>query len=167
MAAKTVLPVVLLWVFLYFTHSGQQWWYDTLAAFPLGMLFSQVKPAIDRHLRKPGIWWAVFIGLALAYPLAHYWLHVDKWGVVNCLFCLLAITLSMKVRFDNPALQWLGVNAFAIYILQRLPMNILAFAGVNKHVLLFSICSFALLLPLAWGFTWMNGRIDQKLFSRG
>ena len=166
MALKVLIPTAILWVILFFTHMGQHWWYDTLLTFPLGMLFAEVKPRVDQTLRKPLFWWISFIGLAVAYVGMHHLIGTDKWGIVSCLFCLLVVVGSMKVRIGNPVLKWLGVNAFAIYILQRLPMNILSGFGVNSHVAVFVPLVMTLTFLLAWGFTMTTDRIDGKLFQR-
>ena len=164
MAAKILIPTVLLWVFLSFTHPEDKWWYDTLATFPLGMLYSQLKPGIDRYLRKPYIWWMTFFGLTAAYFLAHHFLGIDKWGLVNCLFCLIVVLSTMKVHFGNPVLRWLGLNAFAIYILQRLPMNILSGFGLNQKIAIFVPSAIIITFLLAEGFTRTTRLINRKLF---
>ena len=166
MALKVLIPTVILWIILYFIHMGQYWWYDTLLTFPLGMLFAEVKSHVDQALRKPLFWWLSFLGLAVTYIGTHHLIGVDQWGIVNCIFCLLIVVGSMKVQIGNPVLKWLGINAFAIYILQRLPMNILSGFGLNGYVAVFVPLAIALSFLLAWGFTMTTDRIDRKLFQR-
>ena len=166
MTVKVLLPSILLWMVLYFTHTGKYWWYNTLLTFPLGMLYSQLKPDIDKAMRKPLLWAASFVGLALAYVGTHHLLGTDKFGIVSCLFCLLVVVFSMKVQVGNPVLRWLGVNAFAIYILQRLPMNVLSHLGVNRQIAVFVPVAIILTLLLAEGFTRATGILDRKLFQR-
>lgn len=162
-----IVPTAILWFFLYKTHPMQPWWYDTLATFPLGMLFSEVKPTVNTWMRRPVVWWPTFIGVVLAYLTLHHLIGVDRWGVVNCIFCILVILLTMKVQVGNPALNWLGVNAFAIYMLQHLPMNILSSAGANQNLLIFIPCSVIATILLAEGFTRITALLDRKLFYRG
>ena len=167
MWAKMLIPTAMLWLLLYKTHPQQTFWYDTLATFPLGMLFSQIKPSMDRWMKNKGIWWTSIISITIAYLGFHHLFGVDKWGIVNCFFCMLIILLSMKIQIGNPILNWLGANAFAIYMLQRLPMNIMSLAGLNQNLLLFIPGSLILTLLLAEGFTRMTGVIEHKLFNRG
>ena len=167
MAVKVLLPTILLWIALYFTRPGEPRWYNTLLTFPLGMLYSQLKPGIDKAMRKPLVWVLSFIGLAVAYVGIHHLTGVDNWGIVSSLFCLLVVVFSMKVQIGNPVLHWLGVNAFAIYILQRLPMNILSHLGVNREIAVFVPVVIILTLLLAEGFTRTTGLFDKKLFARG
>ena len=164
---KTLIPAVLLWIILYLTHPDKPWWYDTILAFPLGILFSETKPKIDKLLHKPVFWTAVFILLFCAYPGMHYLIGVDPWGIVSCLFCLLIVVLTMKVHIGNPVLQWLGKNVFPLYILQRLPMLVLAHFGLNQNIALFMVLSLIFTLLLAWGFSACMNIIDKKLFARG
>ena len=67
----------------------------------------------------------------------------------------------------NPVLQWLGKNVFPLYILQRLPMLVLAHFGLNQNIALFMVLSLIFTLLLAWGFSACMNIIDKKLFARG
>ena len=167
MSLKVLLPTAALWGLLFLTHEGRHWWYDTLLTFPLGMLYSELKPRIDQTLRKPYAWWLSFVTLAALYVGVHHLIGVDKWGLVSCLFCLVIVVGSMKVQIGNPILKWLGINAFAIYILQRLPMNILSDLGVHRQLAVYVPLVFLLTFLLAWGFTLTTRAIDCKLFQRG
>lgn len=58
----------------------------------------------------------------------------------------------------------LGRNAFAIYILQRLPMLLLANYGLNLRPAFFIPLSILIIIPLAEAFTRLTDRIDRQLF---
>ena len=162
---KVFILTSLLWVMLFFLRKAQPWWYDTLLAFPLGMLFSVIKPKWDQRLQHPLVWTIVLLGLLALYIGAHHLFGVDKGGLVSCTFCLILITLSMKLKIGNPVLAWLGAHAFSIYILQRLPMMIFSYWGINQYPILFLVMTFIFTLLAAWGFPRLNRIIDMKLFS--
>lgn len=56
---------------------------------------------------------------------------------LHLLFALWMGLLSMKVKFDNKILQWLGTLDFSIFILQLLPMIVLTKMGINQDPTLF------------------------------
>ncbi len=165
MAIKVLLPTALLWILLFWSHKGDHWWYDTLITFPLGMLYAQLKPRIDQALHRPATWWATLVGLTLVYVIMHHLIGVDKWGIVSCLFCLMIVVGTMKVQIGNPVLKWVGIHAFAIYILQRLPMNLLSDWGISPQTAVFVPCAIIATFLLAAGFTWATDHIDKKLFG--
>ena len=165
LTVKMFLLAGILWTALFFGRHASPWWYNTLITFPLGILFSDVKPKLDPFLRRQVIWFSAFLALAILYLGLHHLIGDDRWGLVSSLFCLLIILASMKVRIDNPILTWLGLNAFAIYILQRLPMIVLSHFGLERFPLYFTILIFAITLLTAGGFTKLTGMIDRKLFT--
>lgn len=66
---------------------------------------------------------------------------VDVFGFTTCPFCLLVVMLSSWIKVGNPILNWAGKNVFTVYMLQRLPMLVLASAGINRNPVLFVIAS--------------------------
>lgn len=155
-----------LWLVLHFVAHKENWWIDTIAAFPLGMLFGASKDSIDTLLsRYRGLWLVMIVCLSTAFVFWHHLHGVDIYGICSCLFCLIVILASMKIKIGNPALQWLGKNAFPIYILQRLPMLVLSHFGFNLQPGIFIPVSIIVTLLLAWGFTSLTTRIDQKVFN--
>lgn len=118
------------------------YWYDTMLAYPTGMLYSAYKAEIERALRG-WRWLAATVAVAGLFAVcnaANGWPHTL---LASSFFALLLVMLTMKLRIHNRALNWLGVNAFAIYILQRLAMILCARAGLNADALTF----FAAVIP--------------------
>ena len=164
--AVVCLFSAILWLVLRFVAHKENWWVDTIAAFPLGMLFGAGKDNIDAFLAKyQGVWFAILACVSAFFIIWHHLHGVDVYGISSCLFCLMVVLASMKIRMGNPALKWLGKNAFFIYILQRLPMLVLSYFGINHHPGLFIPVSIVVTLLLAWGFTSLTTRIDQKVFN--
>lgn len=164
--AVVCLFSAILWLVLRFVAHKENWWVDTIAAFPLGMLFGAGKDNIDAFLAKyQGVWFAILACVSAFFIIWHHLHGVDVYGISSCLFCLMVVLASMKIRMGNPALKWLGKNAFFIYILQRLPMLVLSYFGINHHPGIFIPVSIVVTLLLAWGFTSLTTRIDQKVFN--
>lgn len=133
------------------------WWYNTILAYGVGVIFSEYKDKIlkkweMRYYRNLALIASVFITVLMIYL---YWYEplkgeYERLGafVFNCMsiaFALMVVILTMRVSIDNTALRWLGKNLFPFYIYQRLPM--LAFSTilgkeiiVEYPILFFSLC---------------------------
>lgn len=83
---------------------------------------------------------------------------------VSSIFAMLVLLLTMKIKLDNPALRWLGVNAFAIYILQRLAMILGQHFGWNKNAVLFACFVIPATLLISAIYTAGTNRLNRKLF---
>ena len=166
-----LLPVVtvfsiILWIALRFIVHKENWWVDTIAAFPLGMCFRSLQDYLEKQFRfnQTGHWFVSFILILFLFISWHHIKGIDVFGISSCLFCLVITFVAMKVRIGNPVLAWLGENAFAIYILQRLPMIILSYYGVNQSPAIFIPTSIIITLLLAGTFTLLTNRLDRQLF---
>lgn len=161
------LSVVFL-VFMFKAKSGLAWWYDTILAFPMGMLWSVYKKKFEHYLStKKGFITAsiaVMTAFVLFYLLGRHYKEVFSF-VASPLFGVLVIVLTTRVKIGNPMLNWLGINAFSIYILQRLAMILASEAGMNNRPLLFMAVVIPASLLIAAVFTAFTSRIDKKLFS--
>lgn len=167
----SLLPVVtvlsiFLWVALRFIAHKDNWWVDTIAAFPLGMSFRALQDYLEKRFRfyQTGHWFVSFIFVLLLFIGWHHVKGIDVFGISSCLFCLVITLVAMKVRIGNTVLAWLGQNAFAIYILQRLPMIILSYYGVNQSPAIFILASIIITFLLAGVFTILTNRLDRQIF---
>jgi membrane-bound acyltransferase YfiQ involved in biofilm formation len=154
---------LLLWYFLHRTK-GQSWWMDNIMAFPLGMGYSLYRSKLENWLKSG---WKYFICFSLLSLVLLTWRHfkgVDIYGVCTCLFAMWVVLLSMKVKFDNEILQWLGVQAFAIYILQRLPMIAFSSMGINHNAALYCLLVIPAVFLIAFLYTKFLFLIDRLSF---
>lgn len=136
-------------------------WYDTIPAYSAGMLYSVCKSRIEALLRgRNWLYAAALLGVIFA---ATYWISGNgarpgAWRmavhiVSTTVFALLTVVLTMKLKLHNRALAWLGVNAFAIYILQRLAMITCEHFGLNREPLLFAAVVIPSTLLIAAAYT--------------
>lgn len=161
------LPLIILlsftlWLFLRIVAHKESWWYDTIAAFPLGMLYYAHQDKIDKLFLLDGKTWRWALALCLvsgAYVVWHHLMGVDVFGICSCIFCLLITVFTMRIKIGNPILNWLGKHAFAIYILQRLPMLLMAHYGVHLHPGVFIPAAIILTFLLAEGFNRLTDKI--------
>lgn len=154
--------------FMFIAKSGQSWWYDTILAFPLGVLWSIYHTEFEARLKDDRKYFIALCLLIIAFVMFYWTGRYYKAFfslIASPLFGLLVILLTMKIRVGNPVLHWLGVNAFAIYMLQRLPMIVTTEYGLNEVPLVFMIIVIPSTLLIAWLFTTLTGKIDSRLFS--
>ena len=120
----TAFATCALIAFLSITkRDAGSWWYNTLLCYPAGMIFYTIKDKLDHFFKKhkkmyyvTGLFvFIVFIALYLRSSFITY-------NLCACCFCILIILMNMKLKIENPILNWLGIHSFSIYILQRLPM---------------------------------------------
>lgn len=157
---------VPLWVFLYFTK--ENWWYNTLFCYPLGMCFALVQDKTDAVLKKsPWIHYGSIV-LAVALFAVVYMLSFNQviYSLTACLFCLALTIITTKVKVGNPILTWLGKASFSIYIFQRLPMIVLSAFDLWKHRYIFAILSIIATIICAFIFEWFYKVIDSLIFGK-
>lgn len=162
--AGVTLATVCLWFFLHYMKDGN-WWVDTIFTFPLGMWYSYGKNRLEKKMKLPRVYYSTFILLFVLFIVWHYVKGVDKIGICSCMFCILIILLTMKVKFDNEILQWLGTHAFSIYILQRLPMIIFDHMGFSNNLVLFISLTIPSVLLLSFLYNKMLEQIDKVMFK--
>ena len=154
-----------LWAILY-SVKHESYWVDTLMTFPLGMWYSHFKDSIDKMVRKTKYYYPIFATLSIILSLWRFVIGVDMFGFFTCGFALWMSLLTMKIKFDNIILQKIGTLAFSIYILQRLPMNILEYYGINGNIPLFVCLSICCTFILAHIFNKMLCRVDSKIVKQ-
>ena len=158
-----IILTALFGLFLYRAGKGS-YWFNTLAAFPLGMLFSLQKTQFFAIVSKKGMSYFLTCLCVIIFFVLKMGRGVDAYGITTCAFCCLIIVLSSWIRIGNPVLNWAGKNVFTVYMLQRLPMLTLTELGFNDKPALFIIISCILTFVLAEYFSRLLKRIDVLVF---
>lgn len=153
---------ILLWYVLRFSGKGS-WWYDTILTFPLGMWFSIYKSRFDALMKRNAISWLLVVCSVVVTGIWHTVIGNDHLGICACLFCLSIVLIMTKVDISNKVLYWLGTHAFAIYIMQRWPMNLFEHMGWNLNSYLFALISIPFVLLIAWGYHILLTAADRQL----
>ena len=143
------------------------WWYDTILCFPAGIWYAVLKDKIDAVAKK----WYFYIPILALLVGAFAYLYerrffVEYYTVLAPVFCLLLTWVTMKVKFDNKILAWLGKHSFEIYIIQRIPMIILKHFGLNKNNTLFAFLVIVTVLLSAWLFALLLKRVDKLVYRK-
>lgn len=143
--------------------------YNTILCFNLGMYYALAKEKIDDVVMKNDIVYAciglvcLLLYICLFNMRGNGLLYYVLWTFV---FMALVLLFSMKIKMNSSILSWFGTNIFGIYILQRIPINILCHLGVNQYTYLFIVVCFLATIVLTVMFNICLKKIDHFIFER-
>lgn len=143
--------------------------YNTVFCFPAGMLFSELKPYVDKVLMKNDITWYTgftLIGVAFIFFSENRNDSLVFHSLFAILGALLITVAFMKINISSSILDWFGEHIFSFFILQRIPMALLKFMGINKVPVAFIIFSFFSTVLLATLFDTAMDKLDGKIFKK-
>ena len=159
-----ILSVLLLTAMIIF--KGENYWYDTILCYPLGMAYYLFQEKIESFLFKNKVNWYIALAITAAGYIAAFMLrkYLPFTLLRHLLFGLTVVLFTQKVSINNKILRFFGKHLFSIYILQRLPMLVLQHFGFTNRYL-FTIVTFVITILLAVPFDYLLGQLDKILFS--
>ncbi len=144
-------------------------YYDTILCFPLGMIYSMLKPRIDRLLMKNDVvWGCAFTALIVLFM----YFSENRTETVYHRLTFLAIApvlvsfFMMKVQISSTILDWFGRHIFSFFMLQRIPMLILKYHGYSKDPMFFIVASFFATVLISTVFDACIERLDRLIFRK-
>lgn len=152
-----IMMVLLSVIAIVLAFYKPSWWYDTILAYPAGVVCSEYKGQIEQIVKKRYFLWlfSTTVLLILLY-MTPYGLRGFKTNFVGIAFALWIVLLTMKINIGNRFLSWCGAQLFPMYIYQRIPMMIMAAIGpmyfLNRMPILFLAVSliFTFLISLSY-----------------
>lgn len=163
------MSFVLTAAFVLVLHAFKEvYWYDTAMIYPVGMLYCLYKGKIeDLFKKKEFIYWLALVLCAGAtVVLIKFRSNAVLVMFKHLFFAFTVLLATMKVQIHNKFLFFCGKHLFSIYILQRIPMILLAHFGVSSNKYLFVILSLAFTLLICVPFDWALGKLDSVLFKK-
>ena len=163
----TALSIVFVVLMVLFQESR---YYNTFLSVSMGIWFCLYQEKIERGLHSRGKVLALFAVLAAAYVaggvllMPVYDTYEYLYIPLPLIFMTALLLLTMVWRFDNPVLRYFGEHLFSVFILMRLPMELLEFAGVT-NVYVFMALSLLCTVALAHVFDLFLQKLDQVLFK--
>ena len=122
--------------------------YNTVIAYLFGMLYAKYETQILSRFRNKGVYFTIVIlGLAAFACVPFHNGHFILFELCVTALCGLLIAFSMRFRMESPVFDYLNTYAFEIYLVQRIPMILLA-GRVSSNLLFFVISAF-ITIPLA------------------
>lgn len=137
-------------------------WYDTVRCYWLGMVYSVQRERIEKQFReRKGLW---FVWVAVLVGVSHVLSdvsHIAPLAIVrNLCFGGFVVILTMRVQISGRVLSWCGRNLFPLYILQRIPMILLKYAGLaQRSIPAYFLACGTITLALVFPFNWVTDRI--------
>lgn len=173
-----MLACVIAYYCVMYKLKSDTHWYDTIAAFYLGMVFAYVREEnikIDFRLDKRLKYiLCLFLCGSLTFLLLIISYNADgvdkvyqftvMLSVISFIFFL--VLLCTRLEFGNQAVIWLGKHCFEIYMLQRIPMMVLQKIGLGKNMLLFSVICLLLTLTLSAVYKELTGKLYNKMIVK-
>lgn len=162
------LGLVMLFTILLFGvlhETKDNWWYNTLTAYPFGMFVSITKEKWEKLLNRTAFWIIVLAAsFCLTLVLKPVSGHATAHLLMTVSYCIFVLCLTKKVPVYHPVLYWLGTHLFEIYILMRIPMIVMKQLPVPVlHIPgVFVPVSFAVTLLLAF----VCHKIFMKMWAR-
>lgn len=155
-AAATAVMVCLYMVAMRYWAQQPSWWYDTVLCYVVGMFYSLLRRPIESIANKNRV---VYV-LVLLFLLAACALLLRNRHIVVCdlllniLFAVTVVVITMRVKLGNPVLRFCGEYLFEVYILHRIPMIILQRTPLRQlpelYLLLCGVLTAALVVPFRW-----------------
>jgi hypothetical protein len=164
----TCVLTLLFGLFEYKMGLGSQY-YNTVLTFPMGMVFSMIKPYVDKLLMKNDVlWFTGLFGSAMLffYFSGHRFDRIMAHTLFGIFFCTTIVVLMMKINIRSSILDWFGEHIFSFFILQRIPMMIFMYFKLNRNYALFVILSFFGTVFLSILFDAAMDKLDSVLFKK-
>ncbi len=145
-----LIPMILgsmLLIFFYQYMGKTSNWYNTICCFPAGMIYARYKDKVRPSFLS-------FLLLLGVFLISHQFMFKSLifYGLMAISFCLIFCYLDRYISFQNPVTTFLGNHAFAIFMLQRIPMIIGKAIGLHTHFYLYFFFNLAVTLILAVAF---------------
>jgi len=169
---QKALMLMLFFTFLYvgiWYGNTETQFYNTIHIYLFGMIYAYYQNRIDHFILKSNK--RMFVILAILVVLlgvvrlsrllidCSFFMDLCLYWISGILFICCVLAISLYVQFGNPVLDFLGTHIFEIYILQRIPMNLLY--GMEKY-LYFVVCLVITVL-ISIGYKILEKKLDKFL----
>ena len=153
------------------------WWYNSVLAFAIGLIWAKNQNKIDRFLEKYYFIVIVLVTVLLfvshRYDILLKYLHIeDSYSYAlaanldNIIFTIYFIIVFLKkINFSSVYLNLIGRISFELYMIHGLVISMLAKIFVSSRVndVLFTLFVLIISLILAWIVNKIDKRIIQKV----
>ena len=153
------------------------WWYNSVLAFAIGLIWAKNQNKIDRFLERYYFIVIVLVTVLLfvshRYDILLKYLHIeDSYSYAlaanldNIIFTIYFIIVFLKkINFSNVYLNLIGRISFELYMIHGLVISMFAKIFVSSRVndVLFTLFVLIISLILAWIVNKIDKRIIQKV----
>ena len=97
---------------------------DNILTFIIGIFYSLLKKNIDKIVMANDILY--FSNVSFFFFIFYYCRKINNnllfLSLTNCIFSIMIVIISMKIRFSNAFLKLLNTHSYSIYLFQRIIM---------------------------------------------
>jgi peptidoglycan/LPS O-acetylase OafA/YrhL len=125
-----IIMSILCFTYIYFVfnyfYPKKSYSVDNILCFIIGMFYSLLKNYLNKIFMRNDIF---YFGSTSIIIIFYYYFYKKRKNIIlislkNCLFCIIIVILTMKIRFKNEFLLFLNTHSYSIYLLQRQVMII-------------------------------------------
>lgn len=160
-----------------------EWWYNATGLFVVGMLVARYQNRLVAFIQRcykrvvacgTVLLVVLFVWSRLANGIFGYWSerpgnpgYLDKFVTLMSelplitVFVLLLLTISMKVKFDNAILRFLGTISLELYLVHNVFIMKLGDRGLEDAVLFGIVYVGGVILAVI--FHWLSGKIGKLI----
>ena len=158
----------MLFVYAEMKAGQPQYCYNTVILFAMGGWYSLLRETAEKWLFHSEVLYFGTVLLMVAIYLVSYRYRrrygIEGYTVWAVSFTILTLLYTMKCSIRSHLLEWLGMHVFGIYILQRIPMNLLQRVGLTEgHKYACFVFSLASTVFLAALFRIITERINRGI----
>lgn len=150
-------------------HRNQMISVDTIICFVVGFYYSFFKSYFDRLIMKNDITYFLTIIFFILIYFQFYTIehkNIKNVSLNNCLFTLIAVLITMKIKFKNEFLNLLSSHSYSIYLFQRIIMIYIFKKGYfRKNIFFKFFIEFILVIFISILFDKYTFFIDKSLKS--
>lgn len=160
---------IIVFVFLLMKSGKEPYWYNTIFIMPFGCWFAIFEKQINKLFMTKDILYYFLLALMLPALLItfvyRYKNGIECYTLYAVLFTLTVVVITMKLELKSEVLKWFGNHVFSIYILQRIPMIILANLGYAEHEYVFLALSVAFSILISIAFDYVTAKLGKRIFG--
>lgn len=164
-----VFALTIGFIFLEIELEFPRRYFDTILCFPLGMLYSQLKPIIDKIIMKNDILWIITttaVFTVCMFGSQNRDEHLLFRMLFMCSAPVFITLLMMKIQCRSSILDWFGNHIFSFFMLQRIPMRLLDYLGYDHSPYLFMCLTFFGTVVLATVVDEIIAKLDKVIFRK-
>lgn len=167
-AAVAVMTAAMI-IILYFVKP--KYWWDTAMCYPLGMAYFLVQDKVEAFLNRKKMYYYMFLALSViciaAFLGLYYFAGRNAFSIIlkHIAFAVFILLITMKVKIDNPILNFCGRNLFLLYIIHMLPIIVLQHLHIDRNPVLFIAVTWVCTIVLTIFFSRLLKIIDSSVFK--
>lgn len=168
-----VMASSIIYIILMRLAKGGGYWCNTILCYPLGMIVYHKKELIEKILSNKRKQILTFACTAIVTVGLHFVLNRIYSDILHLImsmtFCLLVLVVSRWFYLKSKIFEFFGKYVFWIYILQRIPMIVLA-GKIEMHIC-FIVCLIAtvvlaIILDISTNFLFSRTTSSRRVTSK-